>query len=76
MKKVRTLDFVEIKWVVSWNGAVQSRFEECGPRGRQLIGATLIVLTNPRHSRKYGLATVAVLEGYFSEEEVYKLLKN
>ena len=49
MHKILT-QMVEVKWILSGNGTVQSRFEKTGPYLAVLVRPTFIALADACHS--------------------------
>lgn len=67
----RLTNLVEIKWVISRDGAIQSRFQKGRPSIAELMRASFIVFADSGHSRVDFLPAVHVFNGSLTEEEEY-----
>lgn len=62
-------DFVEVEWIFSGYGAVESGLQVRGPVVVKYIFSTCVLLTHPSYTRKYALTAIDVLDGGFTEEK-------
>jgi len=74
LEKVDGLNLVEVEWVVTRNGTVETGLEKGCPAVLVNTASTFVTLTNTSDSGIYGLAAVDVLDGGFPEDEVDELV--
>jgi len=66
-------DFIKVERIFSWDGAIQSGLQIGGPILDQYVLATRVSFAHTSYSGVHILATVHVLHGRLSEEEVHIL---